>query len=84
MTSTNTPDYPEYKFVPTTITANGDTLAKQYQASDGTVVTDISLSQESVDRKNKLRNLLNQYEDAVNIFSPTTITESNFWIRPSA
>jgi hypothetical protein len=70
MTSSNTPDYPEYKFVPTTITANGDILAQQYQDKNGTVITDISLSQENIDRKNKLQNLLEQYEDSVNIFSP--------------
>jgi len=75
MTSTNTPDYPEYKFIPTTITANGDVLAKQYQNSDGTVVTDISLSEDNVNRKNKLQNLLTQYEDSVNIFSPELTTQ---------
>jgi len=75
MTSTNTPDYPEYRFVPTTITANGDVLAKQYQNNDGTVVTDISLSEDNVNRKNKLQNLLTQYEDSVNIFLPELTTQ---------
>ena len=69
MTSSNTPDYPEYQFVPTEITANGQTLAKQYQRN-GTVVTDISLSKDSIERKNKLQNLLNEYENTINIFSP--------------
>lgn len=70
MTSSSTPEYPEYKFVPTTVIANGDTLAKQYQDANGGIVTDISLSQDSVDRKKKLSELLNEYENSVNIFSP--------------
>ena len=70
MTSSKTPAYPEYKFVPATITANGEVLAKQYQDKTGTVITDISLSPENIDRKNKLQNLLKQYEDNVNVFSP--------------
>ena len=70
MTSSNTPDYPDYKFVPATITANGETLAKQYRDKDGSIVTDISMSKENLDRKNKLQNLLKQYEDAINVFSP--------------
>ena len=41
MTSSNTPSYPEYKFVPTTVVANGETLAKQYQDAAGNIVTDI-------------------------------------------
>lgn len=70
MTSSNTPSYPEYKFVPTTVVANGETLAKQYQDAAGNIVTDISLSQDSVDRKKKLNELLKEYENTVNIFSP--------------
>ena len=30
MTSTNTPDYPEYQFVPSVITSDGQPLATQY------------------------------------------------------
>ena len=69
MTSSS-PDYPEYQFVPTTVTANGETLARQYKDAFGNVVTDVSLPKESLARKNKLQNLLNQYEDSINIFSP--------------
>ncbi len=74
MTS-STPDYPEYEFVPTTVTSNGEILAQQYQSDDGTVVTDISLSKDSVDRKNKLKNLLDQYESQLNVFSPELNTQ---------
>ena len=70
MTSTSTPDYPEYKFTPTKVVANGETIAKQYQDESGNVVTDISLSQDSIDRKKKLSELLSEYENSVNIFSP--------------
>ena len=56
MTS-NSPDYPEYQFIPSVVTSNGETLARQYQTGNGTIVTDISLSKDTVDRKNKLKNL---------------------------
>ncbi len=69
MTS-KTPDYPEYEFVPSIVAANGETLASQYKNSDGTVVTDISLSEDSVARKNKLKKLLDEYESSINVFSP--------------
>lgn len=68
--NSDTPDYPEYEFVPSTIVANGETLASQYKNKDGTIVTDVSLSQASVDRKNKLQNLINDYENSINVFSP--------------
>ena len=31
MTSSNTPDYPQYQFVPVEITANGQALGRQYK-----------------------------------------------------
>ena len=68
MTSSK-PDYPTYEFVPTAVVSNGQTLAKQYK-QDGTVFTDISLPDESVKRKNKLQNLLDEYENSINTFSP--------------
>ncbi len=68
MTSTK-PDYPQYEFVPTTVVSNGETLAKQYK-KDGTVITDISLPKESAARKTKLQNLLDEYENSINTFSP--------------
>lgn len=68
MTSSK-PSYPKYEFVPTAVVSNGQTLAKQYK-QNGTVFTDISLPQESVERKNKLQNLLNEYENSINTFSP--------------
>ena len=74
MTS-STPDYPEYQFIPSVVTSNGETLARQYKNSDGTIVTDISLSKETVDRKNKLKNLLDDYESQLNVFSPELNTQ---------
>ena len=70
MTSSSKPSYPTYQFVPTEVVSNGQTLARQYKDNRGTVVTDISLPEESVERKKKLQDLLNQYETSVNIFSP--------------
>ena len=69
MTS-NSPEYPEYMFTPSTVIANGEVLAKQYANNDGTIVTDISLSQDDVDRKKKLKQLLEDYENSLNVFSP--------------
>ena len=69
MTS-NSPEYPEYKFTPSTVIANGEVLAKQYANKDGSIVTDISLSQDDVDRKKKLKQLLEDYENSLNVFSP--------------
>ena len=68
MTSSK-PDYPKYEFVPTQVVANGQTLAKQYK-KDGSVITDISLPQDSVESKNKLQKLLSEYENSINTFSP--------------
>ena len=68
MTSSK-PDYPKYEFVPTRVVSNGETLAKQYK-KNGAVVTDISLPKESAARKTKLQNLLNEYENSINTFSP--------------
>ena len=70
MTSSSKPSYPEYQFVPTEVVSNGQTLARQYKDNRGTVVTDISLPEESVERKKKLQDLLNQYENSINTFSP--------------
>ena len=75
MTSSK-PDYPKYEFVPTQVVANGQTLAKQYQ-KDGSVITDISLPEESIERKNKLQNLLNESENSINIFSPDVESQFN-------
>ena len=74
MTS-NTPDYPEYQFIPSIVTSNGETLARQYKTGDGTIVTDISLSKDTVDRKNKLKNLLDDYESQLNVFLPELTTQ---------
>ena len=70
MTSSNTPEYPDYEFVPSRVTANGETLAQQYQDPNGIVVTDISLSDDSVKRKKRLQALLDEYEASINTFSP--------------
>ena len=69
MTSTKTPDYPDYQFFPSVITSNGKPLATQY-LYNGTVVTDVSLPKESQQKKNNLEKLLNEYESSINIFSP--------------
>ena len=73
MTSSNTPDYPdypEYEFFPSKVTANGETLAQQYQTNDGTIVTDISISKDTAKRKKKLQELMNEYESNINVFTP--------------
>ncbi|MCQ2957377.1 MAG: hypothetical protein MJ180_00580 [Candidatus Gastranaerophilales bacterium] len=69
MTSSNTPDYPDYQFVPSIITSNGQPMATQYMYN-GAVVTDVSLPKESQQRKSELQKMLNDYEKSINIFSP--------------
>lgn len=75
MTSSKTPEYPEYEFVPTKVMTNGQTLAQQYKDKDGIIITDISLSEDSVKRKKKLEELLNSYEGSIDVFSPELNTQ---------
>ncbi|MDD3594398.1 MAG: hypothetical protein PHX18_07205 [Candidatus Gastranaerophilales bacterium] len=76
MGGNSTPDVPEYKFVPTYIQQDGQTLASNYydpvlQA----YVTNVATSAEDQARKSYLKNQLSEYEKGINTFSPELVNQ---------